>query len=157
MVREQLSIAAIGTIRPATEEDLDPIIALEQRCFKFPWPDAAFSQELKNAWSTTEVVEQEDGSIVAFMVYWIVEDELHLLDIAVDPSIQCRGLGHALMRHLEHICETDDLCFITLEVRVSNEAAVHLYRRMGYDVIHRRKKYYVDDGEDALVMAKVLT
>ena len=157
MAGEQLSIAAVGTIRDATHSDLSAIIALEGRCFQYPWPDEAFAQELKNAWSTTEVVEKRGGIIVAFIVYWIVEDELHLLDIAVEPELQGQGLGHSLMEHLEQICELDELTFITLEVRVGNEAAVRLYKRMGYDVIHRRKRYYVDNGEDALVMAKVLS
>ena len=157
MAGEQLSIAAIGTIREATPSDLSSIIALEGRCFQFPWPDEAFKQELKNSWSTTEVVARRCGAIVAFIVYWIVEDELHLLDIAVEPNLQGQGLGHSLMEYLERLCELDELTFITLEVRVGNEAAIRLYRKMGYDVIHRRKRYYVDNGEDALVMAKVLS
>ncbi len=153
---DHIELSTIGVIRPATEADVPAIIELEHQCFPFPWPEGAFYQELKNAWSSLEVLVEPGGSIVGFIVYWIVEDELHLLDIAVHPSLQKRGVGRALMLRLEEICASDGLTFLTLEVRESNDRAIRLYTKMGYDVIHKRKKYYVDNQEDALVMAKVV-
>ncbi|MCA9563521.1 MAG: GNAT family N-acetyltransferase, partial [Myxococcales bacterium] len=84
------------------------------------------------------------------------EDELHLLDIVVDQNYRRRGLGTGFMRYLEEICDARQLTYLTLEVRETNTPAVSLYKRHGYQVIHRRAKYYADNGEDALVMAKVL-
>lgn len=144
------------TVRDAVDADLDAIQEIECASFPGPWPRAVFEKELENRWSHVEIVEDSAGRLVGYTVYWVVHDELHLLNIAVDPGRRRQGLADALLRHLERVCEERDLTYLTLEVRVSNVAAVNLYKRHGYDVIHRRKNYYVDDPEDALVMAKAL-
>lgn len=149
-------LAQIGRLRPAKAADLPAIIALEHLCFPSPWPDGAFAQELKNPWSSLELLERPSGELAAFVVYWVVEDELHLLDIAVVPALQRQGVGRQLMEHLEVVCGERGCTYVTLEVRESNAAAIALYEALGYSPIHRRKRYYVDNKEDALVMAKVL-
>jgi [ribosomal protein S18]-alanine N-acetyltransferase len=144
------------TVRAAADADLDPIEEIECASFPGPWPRTVFEKELENRWSHVEVVEDEEGALVAYIVYWVVHDELHLLNIAVHPDWRRRGLADALLRHLERVCERRELTYLTLEVRVTNHGAVSLYKAHGYEIIHRRKNYYVDDPEDALVMAKVL-
>jgi [ribosomal protein S18]-alanine N-acetyltransferase len=143
-------------VRAATDADLDAIEDIEVISFPGPWPRNVFEKELENRWSHVEIVEDAAQRLVAYAVYWVVHDELHLLNIAVHPDWRRRGLADALMHHLERVCEERELTYLTLEVRVSNQGAVTLYKAHGYEVIHRRKNYYVDEPEDALVMAKAL-
>jgi ribosomal-protein-alanine N-acetyltransferase len=131
-------------------------LAVEVASFPFPWPREAFVQELENAWSTIEVLTDPDGRVVAFVVYWIIDDELHLLDIAVHPDYRRAGVGRHLMDRIESVGRENGLTYLTLEVRVSNRIAIGFYEKLGYLRIHRRKGYYVDAGEDGWVMAKVL-
>jgi len=144
------------TLREAVADDLDAVSEIEGRAFPFPWPRQAFAQELINEWSRFELVCDGDGAIAGYLVYWVVEDELHVLNIAVDPGRHRGGIGRELMWHIEAVCRDRDVNYITLEVRVSNAAAIALYGSLGFETIHQRKRYYVNNGEDALVMAKVL-
>ena len=144
------------TLRPATPDDLDAISALEICAFEYPWPRNAFAQEFENRLSTITLACDGSEDVVAYIVYWIVEDELHVLNIAVHPSHHREGIGRALMEHVEALCVPRQIHYITLEVRYSNVAAITLYETLGYETIHQRKRYYTDNAEDALVMAKVL-
>jgi ribosomal-protein-alanine N-acetyltransferase len=143
-------------LTPATADDLRAIHAVEVRAFESPWPYETFAQELRNEWSSLDVARDLAGAVVAYVVYWIVEDELHILNVAVDPAHQRKGIGRELMWHIEELSLARGLTYLTLEVRVSNEAARALYESLGFEVIHRRKRYYADNDEDALVMARVI-
>jgi ribosomal-protein-alanine N-acetyltransferase len=156
MGRSRKPLIAGLVVRKATRSDLIAIVEIEKNSFEFPWPKDAFQKELGNRWSTTEVLLDAGGAIVAFQVYWIVADELHLLDIAVSPDHRRKGIARAMVEHLEAVCGEQGLNYLTLEVRIGNKAAVGLYKEGGFVTIHRRKRYYVDNLEDALVMAKVL-
>jgi ribosomal-protein-alanine N-acetyltransferase len=149
-------IADDFSMRGADDGDLDAILEIEGASFPSPWPRAVFERELKNAWSHVDVLLEADGRLAGFVVYWVVADELHLLNIAIRPDLRRKGLARSALHYLERVCLERDLTYLTLEVRVSNAAAVSLYESEQYRVIHRRKNYYVDEPEDALVMAKVL-
>jgi ribosomal-protein-alanine N-acetyltransferase len=155
-LKGEYRLTADLTLRAATLDDLDAIMVVERKSFEFPWPLSVFRRELKNDWSRIEVACDAGGRVWAFIVYWIVHDELHLLNIAVDPELRRQGVGRRLMKRLEDICAENDLTYLTLEVRVSNEHAITLYQSEGYSIIRRRKAYYVENREDAYVMAKVL-
>ena len=134
--------------RDAIDADLDRVVALEARTFPNPWTRKAFEGELKNPFAMLVLLEDEaDEALVGFVDYWVVEDELHLLSVAVEPSRQRRGLARFLLA----LCEADGAekgaAYSLLEVRVSNDAALALYARAGYREIGRRKRYYSDTGE----------
>ena len=90
--------------------------------------------------------------MVAFCNYWLVRDEVHLLNIATHPDRRRRGYARFLMEHLLGFARRHKCRYITLEVRRSNEAALGLYRAYGFEPVGVRPNYYIEDREDAIVM-----
>jgi ribosomal-protein-alanine N-acetyltransferase len=132
-----------------TEADVDAVVALD--------PDARaknLHEELKRAWARTRVL-RIDGRIAGYALFWHVTDEIHLLNVAVDPADRRRGYGRQLVDEVITYARAHDAAKVLLEVRVSNVAAIGLYRALGFEEINRRKRYY-DDGEDALEMMLVV-
>lgn len=143
-------------LEKATLADLPAILSVENASFTHPWSASVFKSELRNPLSTVQTLKSPTGRLLAFVVYWMVDDELHLLDIAVDPEFRRRGIARWLMGEIESIGRRAQITYITLEVRVSNLGAIELYQSLDYSTIRRQPEYYVDENEDALVMAKVL-
>ncbi len=143
-------------IRKATAGDLETIVAIENRCFRKPWTTGMFKYELnENPYATIWVLE-EKGEIIGYYDLWIVFERAEIATIAVDIPYQQMGYGSVLMNHLEQqalnsYCET-----IALEVRVSNEKALRLYKAHGFVTVNVKPGYYKDpDGyEDAYFMMK---
>ena len=102
----------------------------------------------------TAVVSPNDGdsSVVAFCNYWLVADEVHLLNIATHPEARRRGHARRLMDHLLAFARENKCRYVTLEVRRSNTGAQELYRSYGFEAVGVRPNYYVEDREDAIVM-----
>jgi len=140
-------------IARATAHDLDRILEIEAACFDDPWPRQSFEEELGNDNARLLVLRPSSGgAVAAFIDYWRVLDEVHLMDIAVDPAHQRRGLAQSLIAHmLEDPHGEGEVARALLEVRISNEPAITLYRRLGFEDAGTRKRYY-PDGEAALVM-----
>ena len=140
-------------IRQADPADLDDIFAIERSSFRSPWPKSALGDEIeKRSWSRV-VAACSAHRLVGFMVYWTVIDELHLLNLAVDPRWRRRGVGAALLEHLVEMGLEEHRAAVLLEVRASNHAAIQLYQRYGFTAMGVRRGYYSDSGEDALVMS----
>lgn len=141
-----------ATVRQATLADLVAIMSIERASFLTPWPEEAIVAEIcDNSFSTT-LVAQIHGEIAGFMIFWAVEDERHLQNLAVDPAWRSRGIGRLLASHLIADSSDGHGSLITLEVRESNGPAKTLYRSLGFEVTGRRKGYYIDTKEDALLM-----
>jgi len=138
-------------IRRMTSEDLDRVSEIEAASFSDPWTRAMLVSELSNELSRNFVAE-EDGHILGFVIAWIVVDEAHILDLAVDPVHRGSGLGRELTRAVLETGSREGASYVVLEVRRSNKQAKRLYRDMGFQVVGRRPGYYQDNGEDALVM-----
>lgn len=139
-------------IEKMTEADLDEVMAIEDVSFPRPWTRDVFADELVREWARLDVVrERPSGRVVAFANYWIVADELHLLNIATHPDARRRGHAAGLLRHLVAFGREHDFRCITLEVRRSNEAAQALYRAHAFTSIGVRPSYY-ENREDAIVM-----
>lgn len=143
-------------VRPMVDADLDAVWAIEQATQLTPWSGLVFSECLVAGYDC-EVVER-DGVIAAFMIVSRVLDEAHLLNIAVAPAFQRRGLAWALLRHLQDTSVARDTSVIYLEVRASNTPARELYTRFGYQQTGTRKAYYRTEGgrEDAILMMQTL-
>lgn len=143
-------------IAPMREADLDEVLDIEVDAFRQPWSKQIFNEELSREWAYLEVVRErgDDGNpnIVAFCNYWLVRDEVHLLNIATHPDRRRRGYARFLMTHLLDFARRHKCRYITLEVRRSNEGALELYRHYGFEAVGVRPNYYVEDREDAIVM-----
>jgi ribosomal-protein-alanine N-acetyltransferase len=118
------------------------------------WDAPAFVRELALPQSRLKVVEA-DGRIVAFAVWWHVVDEVHLLNIVVHPAGRRAGLGRLLMNALVADAQAVRARALCLEVRAGNAPALALYLQYGFEIVGRRRRYYAD-GEDAVLMERVL-
>ncbi|MBO9131416.1 ribosomal protein S18-alanine N-acetyltransferase [Bacillus sp. 165] len=138
--------------RQMTEEDIEQIVKIEQASFAIPWTYEAFERELIVNEFACYTVMEENGQIIGYCGLWIILDESHITNIAVLPEYRGRKLGEMLLQKVMEKAINLGAKTMTLEVRVSNEPAKKLYRKMGFQDGGIRKKYYTDNGEDALVM-----
>ncbi|MBM4372354.1 MAG: ribosomal protein S18-alanine N-acetyltransferase [Deltaproteobacteria bacterium] len=137
-------------VRSLEAGDLDRVMEIEARSFTDPWTRAMIVSELGNGLSRMFVAE-EDGRLQGFVIAWMVADEVHVLDLAVDPEARGLGLGRALTDAALDAGRREGAVCAVLEVRPSNHGARRLYEGMGFRVVGRRPRYY-RNGEDALVM-----
>jgi len=148
------------TFRRMTLNDLDRVMEIERDGFAHPWSADLLRREMMHDWSTILLaVEPRRGrnalageEVAGFVVYWIVHDELHVLNLATAVEERRRGVGRALMVEAGRRARAAGAVLATLEVRRSNEAAIALYRALGYRQVGTRLNYYADEGEDAIVM-----
>ncbi len=141
-------------LRPMRREDLVPVHALELAIFPTPWSLNSYEFELeRNPASEQWVIEQiSNGQVVAYSVCWILGDELHIANLAVAAEFRRLGLGRCLFEHILRRGAAKGLHSATLEVRAGNQAAQALYASFGFHEVARRKGYYQDNHEDALLM-----
>lgn len=142
-------------LRDITQADLPEAMRIERAAFRYPWSEFMLQSEMTHEWSHVCLAEEGDverPTMLGFIVFWIICDELHVLNIAVDPVQQRRGVGRALMRAAMTQARQAAATYATLEVRRTNRAAIRLYESFGFRTTAIRPKYYVENGEDALVM-----
>lgn len=138
------------TIRPMTKDDLTAVLEIEQVAKPTPWTETMYVQEFGNSHSQQYVYSIEE-KIVGYIVWWLVVDEVQIQTIAVDLAWRGQKIGQQLLHcALQESHQKGAQCSV-LEVRESNHPAQGLYRKYGYDVVGKRKKYY-RDGETALIM-----
>ncbi len=141
-------------VRAMAHEDLPAVLAIEAESHPAPWTEKIFVEELAREWARLMVVAlpQGESSVVAFCNYWLVADELHLLNICC--ALEHRRKGHAqlLMQHMLKVARDRECRLITLEVRASNVGAIAMYERYQFERAGVRPGYYSDNQEDALVM-----
>jgi [ribosomal protein S18]-alanine N-acetyltransferase len=136
-------------IRPVKTEDLSTIHALEEECFKDPFP-SYFIDQLADANPSTFLVAEDSGRVIGYAVVDNWTDHQHLVSIAVQPDSRRRGVAQALLDHLIQRLREGRL---RLELRKSNKAALALYQRNGFTQTGTAPSYYTD-GEDAIQMEK---
>ena len=139
------------TVEKLTINDIDAIIAIEQDAFAAPWTTSMIAQEFTLSHSTVWGIK-EDGRLLGFAIIWMYLDEAHIIDFAVVSSVRRSGLGSELLQAIIDHCKAHKVVSSFLEVRVSNTAAINLYKKFGYETVAIRKHYYADNGEDAYVM-----
>lgn len=138
-------------IRPAEAGDLSAIARLEAKLFSTFRPEEQLKRELSNPLCRLWCAEL-DGSFAGYAGYTFVLDEGYMDNIAVIPSARRLGIGRALMKHLLAEGKAEDLAFLTLEVREGNTPARSLYESLGFEPVGRRKNYYENPKEDALLL-----
>ncbi|EJY54864.1 ribosomal-protein-alanine acetyltransferase [Alicyclobacillus hesperidum URH17-3-68] len=139
-------------IRRMLLRDLDQVLRVEHRSFTAPWSRQAFIGELVENRLARYVVAEYDQRIAGYAGFWMIMDEGHITNIAVDPDFRGLKLGETLLKTLMSICMAAGGRKMTLEVRVSNEIAKNLYRKYGFERVGIRKGYYTDNNEDAIIM-----
>jgi ribosomal-protein-alanine N-acetyltransferase len=140
------------TILNAGEKDLEAILAIENDSFPDPWTLEIFRSGMSLPFSHTWVVKDEGGRVAGYVCFWLVMDEVHLLDLAVDNLHRRQGIGEAAVRKVIEWSAKQEATMIFLEVRESNHAARALYEKLGFVFFSRRRDYYRKPREDALVM-----
>ena len=142
------------TIRPAAKSDLPAILDIEQLCRTVTWSPAAFSQELSNGGAINLVAHDEHGSACGFVFAMLAADELEINTIAVHPDHRRRGVASRLLAAAADAARRSGAESIHLEVRSKNKVAFNLFSALGFEIRWVRKKYYTDDGDDAIVMSR---
>jgi ribosomal-protein-alanine N-acetyltransferase len=132
--------------------DLGDVLVIEQASFSMPWSRGAFLYEIEQNRVARCWVGRADGRLVGYICLWEVADELHITNVAVHPEARRRGVGRALLESVFAHAHASGARIVLLEVRPSNTEARALYESFGFRVIGRRRGYYYDTGEDALVM-----
>jgi len=139
-------------IREMTHNDIDDILQIEEMCYgAHHWSRESFITELNNPISTYRCALY-DNKCIGYMGIWKIMDEAHVTNLSVHPEYQNKKIAHKLLLASIEECYKEKIKYITLEVRVSNEKAIHLYEKFGFKSLGVRKKYYQDNNEDALIM-----
>jgi ribosomal-protein-alanine N-acetyltransferase len=138
-------------IRTLETADLEAIEAIEQRAYPTPWSRSMFASELAKPTSICLGAFERD-ELVGYVINSRYVDAWHVMNVAVDPDHQRRGVASRLLERLFELTRDDERRGYTLEVRVSNEAAIELYERLGFEPRGIRRGYYTDNREDALIM-----
>ena len=140
------------TVRPMVMTDVDGVMAVEQDSFLTPWSRSAFEEELAQNRLARYIVAVENDEIVGYAGTWLVINEAHVTNVAVSGQRRREGIGRLLMQKLMELARENDMESMTLEVRVSNAAARHLYEQLGFVEAGIRKNYYSETKEDALIL-----
>lgn len=140
------------SLEPMRSVDLEAVLAIERASFSMPWSRGAFLYEMEQNHVARCLVLREGDRLVGYICLWEVADELHVTNIAVHPADRRRGLGRMLLGRTLEDARGRSLRLVVLEVRPSNAEARALYESLGFRVVGRRRGYYYDTGEDALVM-----
>jgi ribosomal-protein-alanine N-acetyltransferase len=139
-------------IRRMTLEDLPAVVALDKISFSLPWPERSFRFELTDNPASRCWVAELDGRIVGVVVTWLFVDEAHIATIATHPDYRRQGIARRMLIYTLESAMREGAHSSFLEVRESNLAAQEMYRKFGYAEVGRRKRYYRDNNEDAILM-----
>lgn len=141
------------TIVKMKECHVSAVAALETICFSDPWSENSVSSELKNKLALWLVAE-ENGTVAGYIGSQTCGEESDVMNVAVHPDFRRRGIAEALVNALVAELKAIGSHCLTLEVRASNVPAIALYEKMGFSEIGRRKNYYRNPREDALILRK---
>jgi len=138
-------------LRKITPDDAEAVAALEAQCFAMPWSREDFWREMRNELAEY-VVGELDGQVIAYAGAWVSFDQAEVMHVAVASELRGQGVGTMVFGALIDAVKRRGAKSVTLEVRPSNVAAIKLYESFGLHSVGRRKGYYIDNGEDALIM-----
>ena len=142
-------------IVPMTADHLDELERLERICFSRPWSKRMLAEELDNACAAFLVAEDgETGAVLGYAGLLAMMDEGYITNVAVFPEYRRCGVAAKIIEVFMNFARGNQLSFLTLEVRPSNEAAIALYQRFGFEEVGRRRNYYDLPKEDALILTR---
>ncbi len=147
-----MALTAAVRVAAMTVDDIAAVLEIERASFTTPWPPEAFQQEVRHNRLARYVVARQGSVVVGYAGLWLMVDEGHITTFAVHPEWRRQGVGRRLLLASIALAQELGAAHMTLEVRVSNEAAQALYAGHGFAIAGRRERYYTDDGEDAYIM-----
>jgi ribosomal-protein-alanine N-acetyltransferase len=136
-------------------EDLSEVMCIERQSFSSPWSYELFLHEIIDKTSAAIVVEAEGDvktEMLGYLFYWRIGEEIHITNIAVARLHRRQGVGESMIRWMMDNARENGIKKLSLEVRVSNKAALEMYAKLGFTGMGVRKRYYTDNGEDAIIM-----
>jgi ribosomal-protein-alanine N-acetyltransferase len=139
-------------------EDLERVLEIEHLCYSNPWRPSSFIGEMENPpYSNPYVIVLEPRkTVIGYVIYWHIQEEIQISNIALDPEFHGLGIGETVMRRVLDMCREAGGAYVILEVRPSNKAARSLYRKLGFHVMGVRPGYYRNPPEDAILMGRSL-
>ncbi len=136
-----------------TKDDIEDVVKIEEEAYgKHHWAKSSFYDEMSNNLAQYYVAKTPQGELAGYAGTWHIIDEAHLTTIAVKKNYLRNHIGEAIVQRVIEDCYKDNVKYLTLEVRVSNEPAIKLYEKYGFQSLGTRKGYYQDNNEDALIM-----
>lgn len=142
-------------VTPMKLEDLNEVLEIEVLAFTTPWSRNSFLYELlENERALYLVAKNESNLTLGYVGMWIVFDEGHITNLATHPKYWRQGVANILMKELIQVSKEKGVRYLTLEVRRTNSPAQELYEKMGFVHMGVRRRYYLDNNEDALIMWK---
>ena len=142
--------------RPLATAWLMEIMDIEHEAYPEPWTVGMFHEEIRNERSYFYVMLGEEETVLGYGGFWLILDEAHVTSVTVRAADRGKGYGRRLTDYLLERSVEADARIATLEVRPSNEAALALYKSLGFKTVGSRKGYYAKTGEDAIIMLKEL-
>jgi [ribosomal protein S18]-alanine N-acetyltransferase len=139
-------------IRPMSVDDLPVVLDIDRLSFPQPWPESSYRFELANSQASILLVAEVDEHLVGYIGSWLLVDEIHISTLAVHPDFRQRGIARRLLYEMLRGGISRGAQMATLEVRVSNQMAIDLYKSIGFRVTGLRSGYYRDNLEDAHIM-----
>ncbi len=143
----------------AAASDIDALLVIENQSFLSPWPRQHFQSELDQPHSFILLAQRHVPSprnIMGYLIFWLIIDEMHILNLAVGPCYRRQGIARGLILEAIRLAQAKHCQTAWLEVRPSNRAALTLYQSLGFEHVMTRKRYYSDTGEDALIFSRSL-
>lgn len=154
MIMETCRDKAKIRVRIAKSSDLDDIYELDVQTFAMPWSKDALNYDILENDNAFVIVAEYEGEFAGYADIWTVLDEADLNSIAVRVDFRRKGIGDAIMLAMTEMLSANGVATINLEVRVSNMPAIKLYKKYGFNECGVRPGYYLDNGEDALIMKR---
>ncbi len=140
-------------IQRMQKSDVDNVINIEEKAYgEHHWSKESFLNELSNDLARYYAAFDINGNLLGYAGCWQILEEVHITNIAVSPDFRRQKIGERLLRQIIDDCYKNKAKYITLEVRVSNNAAIKLYEKYGFKSLGTRKGYYQNNNEDALIM-----
>lgn len=140
-------------ITPMTAETVPAVSKLENACFSTPWSEKSIREEMNNEWAFW-LTAMEGDTLLGYIGIQFGLDGGDIMTVATEPELRGKGIGKKLVLAAVERLQEKHLSYLTLEVRPSNLPAIALYESLGFREVGRRKKYYRDPVEDALLMTK---
>lgn len=146
------------TINLISVAEIEAILVLDRLCFGGLWSIYSYRRELTNdnshfiGISVAKSLAPATQGLIGFGCFWAILDEAHITLLGIHPDYQCQGLGALLLKALLDKARAIEMARSTLEVRASNQVAIKLYEKYGFQAVGRRKKYYQDNDEDGVIM-----
>ncbi len=140
-------------VNPMQKDEVEDVIKIEEQAYgEHHWSKDSFYGELSNDLAHYYSAFDENNNLIGYAGSWRILDEAHITTIAVKPELRRKKIGEALLNRILEDCYKNEIKYITLEVRVSNKAAIGLYEKYGFKSLGTRKGYYQNNNEDALIM-----